>query len=209
MSVNVGHYPDPILVGDHLAMDFLNSIENPRDASTDCLRDGHGFVLWLLKAGAIDAEDAARLQGMPADDLDAVAGQARRLRDWFRQIVLTLAAQAHPHVHESDLGPLNDVLAKDNSFARITGQSGDGAHGLQLRRVNRWASAEQTLQPIASSIARLLTEEDLGLVRNCEGPTCTLLFLDRTKAHKRRWCSMAVCGNRAKAAAHRARAKAV
>lgn len=65
------------------------------------------------------------------------------------------------------------------------------------------------LQPIAWSIARLLTEENLGLVRNCEGPTCTLLFLDRTKSHKRRWCSMAVFGNRAKAAAHRARAKAV
>ena len=46
---------------------------------------------------------------------------------------------------------------------------------------------------------------DFRLIRGCEGPVCTLLFLDRTKAHGRRWCSMAVCGNRAKAAAHRAR----
>jgi predicted RNA-binding Zn ribbon-like protein len=38
------------------------------------------------------------------------------------------------------------------------------------------------------------------LVRKCEGTTCTLWFLDVSKAHARRWCSMAVCGNRAKAA---------
>jgi len=44
-------------------------------------------------------------------------------------------------------------------------------------------------------------------VKNCEGPTCTMLFLDTTKGHARRWCTMAVCGNRAKQASHRARAK--
>jgi predicted RNA-binding Zn ribbon-like protein len=46
---------------------------------------------------------------------------------------------------------------------------------------------------------------DFRLIRECEGSVCSLLFLDRTKAHGRRWCSMALCGNRAKAAAHRAR----
>jgi predicted RNA-binding Zn ribbon-like protein len=44
-------------------------------------------------------------------------------------------------------------------------------------------------------------------VKGCEGPVCTLLFLDRTRARARRWCSMAVCGNRAKQAAHRTRTR--
>lgn len=52
----------------------------------------------------------------------------------------------------------------------------------------------------------LVCHADFRLIRACEGTACTLMFLDRTKAHARRWCSMAVCGNRAKAAAHRARA---
>jgi hypothetical protein len=41
----------------------------------------------------------------------------------------------------------------------------------------------------------------------CEAGNCSLWFLDVSKGHARRWCSMAICGNRAKAAAHRARAR--
>jgi predicted RNA-binding Zn ribbon-like protein len=61
------------------------------------------------------------------------------------------------------------------------------------------------LHPIAEAAAALICNRDFRLIRSCEGAVCTLVFLDRTKAHARRWCSMAVCGNRAKAAAHRAK----
>ncbi|MES6429106.1 CGNR zinc finger domain-containing protein [Cutibacterium acnes] len=44
-------------------------------------------------------------------------------------------------------------------------------------------------------------------MKACEGPACTLMFADHTRARARRWCSMAVCGNRAKQAAHRSRIK--
>jgi predicted RNA-binding Zn ribbon-like protein len=74
-----------------------------------------------------------------------------------------------------------------------------------LRKVNRWESPGELLQPIAAAAADLICHQDFRLIRACAGSGCTLLFLDRTKAHARRWCSMAVCGNRAKAAAHRAR----
>jgi predicted RNA-binding Zn ribbon-like protein len=50
--------------------------------------------------------------------------------------------------------------------------------------------------------------EDFSQVKACEGPACTLLFVDHTRSHARRWCSMAICGNRAKQAAHRSRQKA-
>ncbi|WP_108260949.1 CGNR zinc finger domain-containing protein [Mangrovicoccus ximenensis] len=58
---------------------------------------------------------------------------------------------------------------------------------------------------IAEAAARLVGEADFRHVRNCEGPSCTLYFLDVSKNHRRRWCSMEVCGNRAKAAAFRKR----
>jgi predicted RNA-binding Zn ribbon-like protein len=54
-------------------------------------------------------------------------------------------------------------------------------------------------------MGQLLMQEDLSLVRQCGGEDCTIIFLDRTKSHRRRWCSMAACGNRAKVAAFRAR----
>jgi len=64
------------------------------------------------------------------------------------------------------------------------------------------------LLPVAQSLAQLVSREDFSHVRACEGPSCTLLFADHTRGHARRWCSMAICGNRAKQAAHRQRLKA-
>jgi predicted RNA-binding Zn ribbon-like protein len=63
----------------------------------------------------------------------------------------------------------------------------------------------QPVELLSPPAADLICGVDFRLIRACEGSVCTLLFLDRTKAHGRRWCSMAACGNRAKAAAHRAR----
>nr|WP_263858563.1 CGNR zinc finger domain-containing protein [Coralloluteibacterium stylophorae] len=53
----------------------------------------------------------------------------------------------------------------------------------------------------------MLAEADLQHVRACEAHDCTLLFQDTTRSHRRRWCSMAACGNRMKAAAFRARSR--
>ncbi|HYM02392.1 MAG TPA: CGNR zinc finger domain-containing protein [Stellaceae bacterium] len=69
----------------------------------------------------------------------------------------------------------------------------------------RWTSPDRRLQPIADAIGDLVCNADFRLVKTCEGPACTVMFYDCTKAHSRRWCSMALCGNRAKAAAHRAK----
>jgi predicted RNA-binding Zn ribbon-like protein len=59
---------------------------------------------------------------------------------------------------------------------------------------------------IAEAMGGLVCDKGFTLVRKCKGPACTLWFLDVSKAHARRWYSMVVCGNRAKAA-HRARAR--
>jgi predicted RNA-binding Zn ribbon-like protein len=63
------------------------------------------------------------------------------------------------------------------------------------------------LVPIAEAIAHLVVDEDFRWVKACQGHDCTLVFLDRTRARSRRWCSMGVCGNRAKVTAHRLRKK--
>jgi len=68
-----------------------------------------------------------------------------------------------------------------------------------------WRAPAELLVPIASAMADLLSQGETQLVRRCENPVCTLWFYDRTKGHRRRWCSQAVCGNRAKVAAFRVR----
>jgi predicted RNA-binding Zn ribbon-like protein len=64
------------------------------------------------------------------------------------------------------------------------------------------------LLPVGEALARLVCDEDFSHVKACEGRACTLLFADHTRGHARRWCSMALCGNRAKQVAHRDRLKA-
>ena len=96
------------------------------------------------------------------------------------------------------------LLERDETFSRISG--GDGGR-LELRATRRWRSPESLLAPIAEALARFVCEEDFANVRACEGHNCTLMFADHTRRRARRWCSMAICGNRAKQAAHRDRLK--
>ncbi|MFD0029388.1 CGNR zinc finger domain-containing protein [Streptomyces sp. NPDC055059] len=70
-----------------------------------------------------------------------------------------------------------------------------------------WRSPDSLQLPVGEALARLLSEEDLSDVKTCEGPACTLMFVDHTGGRVRRWCSMAICGNRAKQAAQRNRVK--
>jgi predicted RNA-binding Zn ribbon-like protein len=79
--------------------------------------------------------------------------------------------------------------------------------GLHWRWQRRWRTPDDLLLPIAHAMADVVCGADFRLVKQCEAPACTMLFLDTTKSHARRWCSMAVCGNRAKQTAHRARSK--
>jgi predicted RNA-binding Zn ribbon-like protein len=196
--------PPPFFVGDHLALDFLNSIASPKDVPVEWLRDGRDLVDWLEQANAIEGDVAKRFRASkdrPA--LDAVARKARAFRDWLREFVNRRLGKPLSPGAAKALGPLNELLASDDSRPAVEAAA-DG-RALRLRRVRPWESPDELLHPIAEAVADLVCAVDFRLIRACEGSVCSLLFLDRTKAHGRRWCSMAVCGNRAKAAAHRAR----
>ncbi|MGY4622263.1 putative RNA-binding Zn ribbon-like protein [Bradyrhizobium sp. USDA 4486] len=76
---------------------------------------------------------------------------------------------------------------------------------LGLSRLRRWRTPESLLQPIGEAMAKFVCDEDFSDVKACEGHNCTMLFVDHTRRRARRWCTMAICGNRAKQAAHRSR----
>jgi predicted RNA-binding Zn ribbon-like protein len=206
--------PPPFFVGDHLAMDFLNSTGAPWGKPIEWLRNGADLVDWLEQAHALPAGIAAqfRAENDAFHALDAVADEARGLREWWRDFAKRHAGRPLTAKAIAELEPLNRLLARDDFYHIVEAMNGSDrkhidAHSRALRRrqERRWTMPERLLQPIAEAISDLICEADFSLVRTCEGPNCTLMFYDRTKAHARRWCSMAVCGNRAKAAAHRAR----
>jgi predicted RNA-binding Zn ribbon-like protein len=203
------HYPPAIFVGDALGLDFLNSIATPVDVPFDWIDDGEGLLRWLAQARLAPAEalETIRAQALPGE-LDKVAGQARSLREWFRGFVRKHKGHPLDLVDLGALAPLNRLLERDEAYRRIVLQHGDKPKTLALQVTRRWRSPEALLLPIGEALARFVCTEDFAQVKACEGPACTLLFADHTRGHARRWCSMALCGNRAKQAAHRHRLKA-
>jgi len=201
-------HPPAIFVGDALGLDFLNSIATPIDTPFDWIQDGEGYLNWLEQARLAPDEvlQDMRARALPGE-LDRVADQARSLREWFRDF--TRRHKGRPLTVEAlaELAPLNALLERDERFSRIVPPStGPGPFELQAER--RWRTPDSLLLPVGAALAELVCSEDFSQVKACEGPACTLLFADHTRGHARRWCSMAICGNRAKQAAHRHRLKA-
>jgi predicted RNA-binding Zn ribbon-like protein len=203
---------DPLLpaifIGDAPGLDFLNSIATPADTAIEWLSDGEGYLRWLAQARLVpdDVLQAMRANALPGE-LDKVADQARHLREWFRGFVYRHKGTSLPATALTELEPLNRLLERDESGSRIVPSPG-AQPPFTLQPLRRWRSPEALLLPVGEALARLVCTEDFAQVKACEGPACTLLFADHTRGHARRWCSMALCGNRAKQAAHRSRLKA-
>jgi len=212
MTTNDTRPPAMFIAGDP-SLDFLNSIGTPVDAVVEWLADGQDLMAWLEQADLVPCEAAATIRAncFPGE-LDAVAAQARALREWFRAFVL--AHRGHSLGPDSlhELAPLNRILERDDAYGAIVAGSGDATDrsatsGLEWRTLRRWRTPDSLLLPIAHAMANFITSEDLSRVKSCEKSPCTLFFLDRTRGQARRWCSMTLCGNRAKQALYRARLK--
>ena len=197
-----------IFVADAPGLDFLNSVATPADEEVDWISDGAGLLAWLEQAGWVPPAvlEAIRTQSAAAE-LDEVAVQARGLREWFRRFVQKRKGRPLSARNLRELEPLNRLLERDERHREIVANASGGETAFEFREHRRWGSAESLLMPIAEAMAKLVCDEDFTQVKACEGPRCTLMFADHTRGHARRWCSMAICGNRAKVAAHRRRIK--
>jgi predicted RNA-binding Zn ribbon-like protein len=197
-----------ILLADAPGLDFLNSIATPVDQPVDWIGDGEGLLAWLEQAGWVPraALEAIRSRATVAE-LDDLAARARDLREWFREFVRNRKGRPLGAKDLAELAPLNQLLEQDQQHGEITASGAGGVTRFELLTQRRWQSPDSLLMPIAEALARVICEEDFTYVKACEGASCTLMFADHTRGHARRWCSMAICGNRAKVAAHRARLK--
>lgn len=195
-----------IFLGDSRALDFLNSKATPVDVPIDWLDDGEGLLGWLLQAELVPTAvlEQMRRQCPPAQ-LDRLAGEARTLREWFRGFVRRHMGHPLERGHVKELEALNRLLQGDELFHQIAPATSERGAVLEMRALRRWRSPDALLLPLAEVLARFIASEDFRYIKACEGPACTLLFADHTRNRMRRWCSMALCGNRAKQAAHRQR----
>ena len=196
--------PPPFLfVAGHPGIDFLNSAYAPGGAPVETIGDGHALLDWMTGAGLLDQDEAARLaRRFTRKALDAAAQEARAVREWARTWLLAWR-DAPARDYSEEIAALNKLLARESRGRELVATK----RRLELIERPRITEPQQLIAPIALEIARLVTQEDPSLVKACAGAACTLWFLDRTKAHRRMFCSATACGNRAKVAAFRRRAQ--
>ena len=188
-----------LFVGNQRVLDLLNTRPVLDGQPTELLPDVSALLRWFRAAGLLAARDAGRLQQEWGD-----SGRARRaleamrnLRERLRKDVV--AWEKNGMVQAATIAELNRILKEHPMRTRIEAQ-GDGFRtklGLEPRK------PEDLLGPVAHDAAMLFANADRSRVRQCGA--CVLHFYDNSKKGNRRWCSMQICGNRAKVAAYQAR----
>jgi predicted RNA-binding Zn ribbon-like protein len=192
---------EPLLLGSHRALDFLNTWRRPDGNAVETIGNGRAFGEWLIEVDLISGDDIARLtRRAGARAMDEAAAEARRFREWAREWLVRWRRSPTARF-ATEVDELNRILAREDRSRQVIARRGE----LALREVTNFETPAALVSLPAADIAELITREKAELVRDCAGGHCTLWFLDRTKAHNRRYCSAAVCGNRAKVAAFRER----
>jgi predicted RNA-binding Zn ribbon-like protein len=190
-----------LFLGSHPAVDFLNTAYAPDGEPVETIPDGKALLEWMAGAGLLEAAEAARLQRrFGAKALDEVAAEARSIREWTRSWLERWRAEPKRD-YRDDLAALNKLLTRETRTREVVA----GKRGFELIERRRLAGADDLLAMIGAQIAALVTREKAAMLKSCAGTGCTLWFLDRTKAHRRMFCSASACGNRAKVAAFRRR----
>ena len=176
-----------LFLGEHPAIDFVNTQIVLHGEPVDLLGDDADLVRWMTESGLATH---AQLRGKRSSRLP----EAKALRGELRRIFERLARGES--LRSADLDALNGVLERGEGHLRLALRGERPELGMSFLRHPSPAFL------VARAAAEFLSTADLALVRQCEGAGCILLFHDTTKSHTRRWCTMSGCGNRAKAATH-------
>ncbi len=191
------------LAGNHLALDFANTVVSP-DGSGDTFRRYDDLVAFLTAAGGATREETQRLRALAEAEPRSAARalvRARELREVLRAV---FGARAEGRALAPEwVEAVNAALAAGEGREVLV----PSGRGFRRRFVPRHEGPESALVGIARAAAEVIEEGGRARVRRCGNPACVLFFLDTSRTGRRRWCSMAVCGNRMKAAAFARRAR--
>lgn len=173
-------------VSGHRALDLVTTLGDRYRVGIERLRQPEDLDRWLGSAGLPAATPAA------AHDLR----DARRLREVIYR--LAHAALYTEPLDTQDIAELNAWAARPRLAPQLD---------RDLRR--DWVSPHPVrgaLAVIACEAIELLTGSERELIRECAAaPACSLLYIDRSRGQRRRWCEMGRCGSRAKMAQYRKR----
>lgn len=171
-------------IAGNLALDFVGTVSERDTVQGERLQTPADLAEWMAAASVLDHVPPVSARQLLA---------ARQLREaLYRLVVAHTSLRALP---ESDVAVVNRFAARPTPVVWID----------QRGRLSHHGSLSAALALIARSGLEILREADRPLIRWCADPSCTRPFLDHSRGHRRRWCGMSGCGDRAKAAAYRQR----
>lgn len=186
----VDGYPLPKPIGGHPALELCNTRAawgQQIRPEYEWLRDYDRFAVWARHVGLIGQDESERVRRTARrspDQAQTALAQAHRLRNALYPTLLEPDGRAFAVVAR-----LAERAAAGMRFTQV-------ADAPAQWRLPAAIGVDLPLLAAARSAADLLSSPDRGLVRSCPGDHCGWLFLDRRG--RRKWCSMATCGNRAK-----------
>ena len=194
--------PDFLFLSGNTALDFVNTRPVLRGQPVELLKDFASVLRWFVAAKLLDQKAAAKFRDRWANTREAVAcwRQMLHFREQLRRAILSL--ESGESVSRILLRDLNHLLAQHSMPTQLV-----SVHGT-LKKEHRFEPQNPTdlFAPLLNAVADLFSDVDPRRLRQCQ--SCVLHFRDNTKNATRRWCSMKLCGNRAKVtkyAAHRRR----
>lgn len=183
-------------LGGKLCVDFGNAAIFPASPAADQL-SWEELILFLEAASIVTAERRGHLlelTRMDPQSANELLGQANRLRASLRRSFG--AVVSGKHIASEWVEPINAVLRITEGHDEL---AWDGKTW-RIAFVAREESLVWLLAAVARSAAELLAEGNASPLRHCANPQCHLFFYDDSRTRQRRWCSMALCGNRNKVA---------
>jgi len=177
-----------VFIGNNPAVDFTNTEIVSRGELMDLLQSDADLARWAQEAGF---NLNSRLTN---NDLSA----ARELRAALK--VVFQARIDGQSASKKALAGINRHLAH-HCTQEVLRTTGDGV-GFELAPSGAVLSVSALFASLAHEGALLLASPQAEHLRHCGNPDCVLIFLDTSRSHRRRWCSMDTCGNRTKVAKH-------
>ena len=186
-----------LFVGNHPCLDFINTQMIVRGNPTDLLGGCEDLVAWLVQAHMVDKVQAAVVMTQWGhEDQEQLFEQGVMFRRTLRDMVARIVARKS--IAGSAIASINHILSRCPGYPQLVYKKGGYTRQFQSQAVQK----DGLLAPLAEAASDLLCSGKWSLVKKCGNPACILYFYDTTKNHTRNWCSMQLCGNRKKVAAH-------
>jgi predicted RNA-binding Zn ribbon-like protein len=189
---------------EELFVAFANTLSHTRGKPQDDIPDADALLGWLrahdLVSGRGRATEAARLHRDP-EEAERRLERFRHLRGLLQAMAAAISQEGRAEPEQ--LTELNHILRHGLHYHQL--RIGPDGNRYEVSQVGD--RLDQARAAIASSFAHFVADDAPERLRVCANEGCRDVFVDRSPGGKRRWCDMRTCGNQAKVARHRARAR--